>query len=85
MLVKSKNTITLESFQSSNLLLDMEICLFLALISTFVWASEYELLEDYKPEEFTDKFNFYVKGNVSDDFVNYVDREVAIQTGLFKV
>jgi hypothetical protein len=59
--------------------------IFIVLFFSFGYANEYELLEDYKPNDFSEKFSFYIKPKPGDDFVNYVDKETAIQTGLFKV
>lgn len=55
------------------------------IISTSSVHANYELIEDYTPDTFLDKFDFYVKTTPASDFVNYVNKEEALRTGLFKV
>lgn len=49
-----------------------------------VAQADYVLLDDYKPESFTDMFDFYSGFNPGHGFANYVNRTVAEAEGLYK-
>ena len=46
--------------------------------------ANYELVDDYSPENFANKFDFFADNDPTHSYVNYVDQGTTEQLGLFK-
>lgn len=59
--------------------------LMLALLASPVSAGSYSLVETWQGKNFLDYFNFHVGSDPTNGYVNYLDKDHAENTGLYKV